>query len=383
MVGLKGVPFPAGIENFTEQVGCRLVERGHEVTVYVRPYVRVGDHYRGMRTKRLPSINTKHLDALSHTFLATLAAAFSGADIVHYHALGPSVFSGIPRLRGLKTIAHVHGLDWQRAKWANLAKRCLRGAEYGAARFPDRTVAISRALKQYFEAKYHRAVDYVPTGVASPVVRLPDAIRHWGLGEENYVLFLSRLVPEKGCHHLIEAFRGLNTRMKLVVAGPESHSAAYARTLREMSTPDVLFTGAVSGALLEELYSNAYLYVLPSEVEGLPHALLQAMSFGKCVLASDIEANVEAMGGHGVTFPCGDAIRLREELDRLLKDPALVRERARGASAHVDENYSWEVVVDRLESVYRSLLRDPRKQRAKEPGIEPMPAASPTPRSRR
>jgi glycosyltransferase involved in cell wall biosynthesis len=358
MIGLKGVPFPAGIENFTEQVGARLVERGHEVTVYVRPYVEVGSEYRGMRVKRLPSINTKHLDALSHTFLSTLHLTLSrtDTDIAHYHALGPSVFSSVPRLRGIRTVAHVHGLDWQRAKWTAFARSCLRGGEYAAARFPDRTIAISRALKRYFETKYGRHVDYVPTGVETYADREPAEIRKWGLERDGYVLFLSRLVPEKGCHYLIEAFRGIDTDKTLVVAGPASHSEEYASRLAGAAGSNVLFTGAVGGALLEELFANAYLYVLPSEIEGLPHALLQALSFGKCVLASDIEANLEAMGDTGLTFASRNVSDLRTKLSFLLDNPGVVAERSRNARSWVRATYSWEAVVEELERVYRSAL---------------------------
>jgi glycosyltransferase involved in cell wall biosynthesis len=369
MVGLKGVPFPAGIENFTEQVGARLAERGHEVTVYVRPYVDVGDSYRGMRIKRLASVNTKHLDAASHTFLATLAIAFSDADIAHYHALGPSVLSGIPRLRRIRTIAHVHGLDWQRAKWSGFAKTCLRGGEYAAAHFPNRTIAISRALKQYFETRYGRYVDYVPTGVERYPYREPREIRKWGLDKEDYVLFLSRLVPEKGCHYLLEAFSGIQTDKKLVIAGPASHSKEYAQRLERAGGDNIIFTGVVGGRLLEELFANAYLFVLPSEIEGLPHALLQALSFGRCVLASDIEANVEAMGDCGLTFASRSVGDLRKKLRYLIENPEAVVERATGARMHVESNYSWDAIVDQLEDVYRRCLEQDRAPRVD--AIEP------------
>jgi glycosyltransferase involved in cell wall biosynthesis len=364
MVGLKGVPYPEGIENFTEQVGSRLVGRGHSVTVYTRPYVEVGDSYRGMRIRRLPSINTKHLDALSHTFLGTVDVLRSGHDIVHYHALGPSVFSLIPRLRGVRTVAHVHGLDWQRRKWGLLARACLRAAELSAAYFPDRTITISEVLKQYFEARYRRAVEYVPTGVEEYDPEKPREILRWGLEAGSYILFLSRLVPEKGCHLLLEAYERLRTDKKLVIAGAPSHSDQYAASLRRTRRSGVVFTGGVKGRLLRELFSNAYLYVLPSEIEGLPHALLQALSFGRCVLASDIEPNREALGDCGLTFRSGDVEDLRRQLDRLVHDATLVQERARNARARVHERYSWEVVVSRLEEVYRRCLEGPRLDEA-------------------
>jgi glycosyltransferase involved in cell wall biosynthesis len=359
MIGLKGIPFPAGIENFTEQVGWRLAERGHEVTVYVRPYVDVGGTYRGVRIKRLPSINTKHLDALSHTLLASLNVLFTDIEVVHYHALGPSVFSFLPRLRGLKTVAHVHGLDWQRAKWSTVASGCLRAAEHAAVRFPHRTIAISTTLQRYLEAKYERPIAYVPTGVETIEYREPREITKWGLTREGYILFLSRLVPEKGCQHLIEAYASLATNKQLVIAGSSTHADGYIASLRRRSTPNVIFTGSVTGRTLEELFSNAYIYVLPSEVEGLPHSLLQAMSCGRCVLASDIAPNKEALGGCGLTFRSRDPLDLRRQLQHLLDNPGFVRDQAAISQTRVRQYYSWDNVVDSLEVIYESCLTAP------------------------
>jgi glycosyltransferase involved in cell wall biosynthesis len=368
MVGLKGVPFAAGIENFTEQIGSRLAGRGHEVTVYVRPYVKVGAEYRGMRIRHLPSINTKHLDTLTHTIVASLDTLFADLDIVHYHALGPSVFSWVPRVRGRKTVAHVHGLDWQRAKWSPFASACLRAAEWGAMYGPDRTIAISTTLKRYLEEKYRRPVDYVPTGVETYEYTEPREILQWGLKRDGYILFLSRLVPEKGCHHLIEAYSALATDKPLVIAGAGTHTDAYEASLRRHASPRIIFTGEVKGRLLQELFSNAYVYVLPSEVEGLAHTILQALSYGRCVLASDIEPNVEALGECGVTFRSRDVAHLRNTLQQLLNDPELVRTAAAHGRDRVRTHYSWETVVDSLEAIY-TRCHD---------AASPRPAVSPT-----
>jgi glycosyltransferase involved in cell wall biosynthesis len=356
MVGLKGIPFPAGIENFTEQIGWRLVERGHEVTVYVRPYIEAQGQHRGVNLRHLPSIPTKHLDALTHTLLASVDVLFKDLDVVHYHALGPSVFSLLPRLRGHKTVVHVHGLDWQRGKWSRLASQCIHAAEYSAVYFPNRTIAISAALKRYFEAKYQRPIDYVPTGVEAYEDVAPQEIRHWGLERDNYVLFLSRLVPEKGCHYLIEAYERLAPAKRLVIAGPSTGAEAYGASLRQTANPNIVFTGGVSGRLLHELYSNAYAYVLPSEVEGLPHALLQALSHGRCVLASDIDGNVEALGDCGLTFRSQDTDDLQQKLQYLLDNPDFVHASADRARDRVRQHYSWDTVVDRLESIYAECL---------------------------
>jgi glycosyltransferase involved in cell wall biosynthesis len=354
MLGLKGIPYPEGIENFTEQVASRLVERGHRVTVYVRPYVgnERNGKYRGIQLRRVPSINTKHLDTVTHTLLATLDALRSEFDVLHFHALGPAVFSFVPRLMGVKTVVQVHGLDWQREKWGKAAKTFLRCAEYTAAYFPHRTVVISQALKHYFERKYRRRVDYVPTGVESYEHRSPRLIKKWGLEEGNYILFLGRLVPEKGCHYLLKAFQAINTPMKLVIAGDSSHSDDYVARLKQIADSNVTFTGFARGDLLEELFSNAYIYVLPSELEGLPHSLLQALSFGKCVLASDIPANLEAMGECGITFRSGDIEDLTKKLLFLLNHPEFPLAQKEKSQARVREHYAWNEVVNRLEQIY-------------------------------
>ncbi len=357
MLGLKGVPYPAGIENFTEQVGWRLADRGHQITVYVRPYVEVGKSYRGMQIKRLPSINTKHLDALTHTFLSTASALYSDFDLLHFHALGPSIFSIIPRMRGIKTVVHVHGLDWQREKWGKGAKMCLRCAEYTAAYFPHRTVVISKMLKEYFEQKYNLHVDYVPTGVETYQHRDPQQIKKWGLENGNYILFLGRLVPEKGCHYLIKAFEEVETSKKLVIAGESSHSDDYVALLKRDTNPNIIFTGYVQGTVLVEMFSNTYFYVLPSELEGLPHSLLQALSFGKCVLASDIAANMEALGDCGLTFRNKDCKDLKEKLQFLLSNPDFINAQSEKAKSRVHQNYAWDKVVDKLEKIYLECLK--------------------------
>jgi glycosyltransferase involved in cell wall biosynthesis len=211
-------------------------------------------------------------------------------------------------------------------------------------------------LQRYLEDKYRRPVDYVPTGVRTYDAREPDEIRKWGLDKDNYILFLSRLVPEKGCHYLIEAYERLGTDKRLVIAGPPAPGEeAYLARLTQTTNPNVIFTGAVMGPLLEELFSNAYVYVVPSEVEGLSHALLQGLSFGRCVLASDIDANLEALGACGVTFKSQDVDDLQQKLQHLLNNPELVRGCTATAQARVRELYTWDRVVDRLEAIYAGL----------------------------
>ena len=336
MIGLKGVPFPAGIENFTEQVGYRLVERGHEVVVYCRPYVDVGERYRGMRMRRLPSVNTKHLDALTHTALSTIGAAFDDLDIAHYHALGPSVFSLITRLRGIHTVTHVHGLDYQRAKWSTVARRCLKAAEYGAGVLSapdDRCVSHGAALPRA-TIRTPRSRTYRPVWTA-----LNTGSRVRSRAGVSTTRAMCSFSPDWFRRRDVTTS---SARSKVCVrarswssAGPAAHPESYARELRRTDHPNIVFTGAVTGRLLEELFSNAYVFVLPSEIEGLSHALLQALGAGRCVLASDIAPNIEALGGCGLTFRNRDVDDLQRQLQSLLDDPGLVRARSAGSRERV------------------------------------------------
>jgi glycosyltransferase involved in cell wall biosynthesis len=374
MVGQKGIPATyGGIERHVEEIGARLAERGHEVTIYSRlHYTKVGGIYRGMRIRRLFSLNTKHLDTITHCALSTLDAIVRRHDIVHYHALGPSVFSGFPHLRGSRTVVTVHGLDWQRGKWGKAAQWFLRQCEKPAIRFPDRTIVVSKALHDYFLENYAKETVVIPNGVNPGVQRQPNKIRRYGLDQKRYILFVGRLVPEKGCHLLLEAFRRVNTDMKLVLAGGSSFSDGYVDTLSRICEGDerVQMLGYVYGDVLEELWSNAYLVVQPSFIEGLSISLLEALSHGKCILASDIPENMEVVEGCAVTFRTQDAEDLRMKLQYLLDDPIEVDRVARGCRAYARERFSWSKVVDATEAVYRDAVGEDREAAA-EIGEEP------------
>jgi glycosyltransferase involved in cell wall biosynthesis len=288
MLGSRGIPTNySGIERALEETCPRLVQRGHQVTVYTQSDVAYDrDEFKGVTIKRVPAIKTKHLETLTRVIGSLGRELLEQNDIIHFHALGPSVFSCVPRIFANKTVVTVHGLDWQRKKWGALARRFLRMAEYASAKFPNTTIVVSQALKKYYDTKYNIKTVYIPNGVTIPSLRRPKLIKRYGLSEENYILFVSRLVPEKGCHYLIEAFKRLATDKKLVIAGSSSHTETYEEQLHALSNnhPNIVFTGFVSGELLEELFSNAYLYVLPSEIEGLSLSLLEAMSYRRCVV---------------------------------------------------------------------------------------------------
>jgi len=359
MLGQKGIPATyGGIERHVEELATRLAARGHDVTAYCRPYyTKSRGEYRGVRLAQIPSVRTKHFDTATHCAFAMPHILLEDYDIVHFHALGPSMFAGVPKARGAKTVVTVHGLDWQREKWGRVARWVLRRCEYSSIYFPQRTIVVSKALREHFWDAHGVTVTYIPNGTVLPHVREASKIRRMGIEPGSYVLFVGRLVPEKGCHYLLEAFKRLAPDVDLIVAGGTSFSTEYVDRLHALGTPRTRFLGYVYGDVLDELYSNARLFVLPSDIEGLPIALLEAMSFGNCCLTSDIPENLEVIGDCGVTFRKGDVVDLASKLGGLLAKPEKCVGMGERARRHVLETYDWDGVTLHTEAIYYSLLR--------------------------
>ncbi len=361
-IAVKGMPKGGGVEKVTEEIGSRLVARGHEVVVYSsRDYGTSDCVYKGMQIKTVPSVNTKALHKLSICWHATVdVMRICDADLVHFHAVGPSLFSIFPRMKGIPTVVQTHGLEWQRDKWGLIGKTFLRLSDYSVVYFPSKATSVSKVQKTYYEQKFGREVVYIPNGVSSVERRSPQWLLEQGLSPDQYILFAARLVPEKGAHFLIEAFRGMKTDMKLVIAGDAAHAEPYKARLRSLAGDDqrILFPGFVNGNPLEELFSNAYLFCLPSTLEGLPMALLEAMNYGNCCVSSDIPENLEAVEDHGYTFRNRDAGDLRRVLTDLIEHPHKVHEKKRPALEHVQRNYSWDRVTDQMEKLYLSLVEN-------------------------
>jgi glycosyltransferase involved in cell wall biosynthesis len=359
----------SGIETYYEEVGERLVGLGHEVTAYCRTYFTPPmDQYKGMTVVRLPTIPSKHLETLVHTWLSTIHVLTQPCDIVHYHALGPAMFSFLPRLIGKKTVVTVQGLDWQRKKWGGIASMLLRLGERGAVRLPNGTMVVSRTLQQHYREKHWAETDYIPNGGLLREWRLPRQILEWGLKPQEYILFLGRLSPEKGCHLLVEAYEKLNTNAKLVIAGARSYSDDYSRDLRRHSSDHIKVLDWVAGDTLHELLTNAMIFVLPSDLEGLSLALLDAMGAGLCVLASDIPENREAVEEAGFTFRRGDASDLADRLRFLISNPAVREAAGEAAKRRTAEHYQWDSVASKVEQAYFKVLdRTPSNLVVKKP----------------
>jgi glycosyltransferase involved in cell wall biosynthesis len=369
-IGQRGVPATiGGIEHHVEEIGSRLVDRGHDVTVYTRAnYTKhhVSEH-RGIHVRYIPTAPTKHLEALIHSGLSTAVAMAPGprrADILHYHAIGPSVFTPLPRVltrRGV--VLTIHGLDYDRDKWGVGARTALRSAGWISAHVPHATITVSRNLADFYLRRYGRIANYIPNGVAAPIFQPPHIIKErFDLGERSYALFLGRLVPEKAPDLLLRAFRGVDTTARLVIAGGSSFTDRYVRELESLaaSDPRVLLVGPVHGDLLHELYSNAALFVLPSSLEGLALTLLEAASYRLPLVASDIPPNREIVGADGPggrLFPSGDEAALTRALTVTLAALEEARRGARVLGDRVTREYDWDDATDATERVYETVLR--------------------------
>jgi glycosyltransferase involved in cell wall biosynthesis len=347
----------SGIESYYEEVGKHLAMRGNDITIYCRNYFtpELPEH-NGMRLVRLFTIRSKHLETVIHTFLSTAHAVTQGYDIVHYHALGPALFSWIPRIFGMKTAVTVQGLDWQRKKWGRIASSILHAGEKASARFPNATMVVSKELQRRYTENHSIENFYVPNGGILRDRRTAKKILEWGLDPGQYVLFLGRFSPEKGCHLLVRAFEQIETDVKLVMAGASSYCDKYSRELLKHASDKIRILDWVSGETLDELLTNAMIFVLPSDMEGLSLALLDAMGAGLCVLTSDIPENREVVEGAGYMFKPGDADDLAERLRFLIGNPAIREAAGRTARARIEDEYQWPKIAEQIEKVYFHML---------------------------
>jgi glycosyltransferase involved in cell wall biosynthesis len=360
MIGSRGVPASySGIETYVEEVGAFLAQSGVQVAVYCHArYVTRRGRYRGMELRFVPTIPSKHLETIIHTLLASLHVLFCDDEIIHYHAIGPSTLAWLPRLLGRKVVVSVQGIDWQRAKWGWLARKYLQFGEWASAEFPHELIVVSQALLQYYQQKYRRPIRYIPNGFTNLPPADVASLSSWDLCPDDYVLFVGRLTPEKGCHTLIRAFKQLSTEKKLVLAGKATYLDDYQRQLEAEAQdfPAIRFLGFVPHHLLGQLYRNATLFVHPSELEGMSIALLEALSYSCCVVVSDRPENLEVIQENGYSFPTGDSAALACRLQYLLDHPASVQEmrlKACQAAMHLAD---WSVVADSTLPIYRALL---------------------------
>lgn len=365
MLGHKRIPSrEGGVEVVVEELSTRMAALGHEVTCYNRSGHHVSgkeydnEHlkvYKGVRLKQVFTIDFKGLAAMTSSLFATLSASFSNYEVIHIHAEGPAFFSFIPPLLHKKVVVTIHGLDWDRAKWSGFAKWYIKQGEKNAVKYADEIIVLSQGVREYFLKEYGRETKFIPNGVNKPEIREAEEIKKWDLEKDNYVLYLGRIVPEKGEHYLVEAWKKIDSDKKLVIAGGISDTAGYGKELKELAAGDdrIIFTGFVQGKVLEELYSNAYIYCLPSDLEGMPLSLLEAMSYGNCCLTSNIAECVEVVEDKGVTFQSGNVDSLKEKLEWLLGDKEAVEKYKNEAAEFICSKYNWDDVVEKTIRVYQ------------------------------
>lgn len=367
MFGHKRIPSrEGGVEVVVEELATRMAKEGHRVTCYNR-----GGHHvsgaefdtqdrsecKGVKIKTVPTVEKKGLAAVSASFFAAICSAFGRYEVVHIHAEGPASFCWVPHLLGKKVIVTVHGLDWQREKWkGGFASKYIRFGERMAVKWADEIIVLSKEVQKYFRDNYNRNTIFIPNGVTRPEKKKADWIsQQFGLQKGSYILYLGRIVPEKGEHYLIQAFKQLETDKRLVIAGGASDTDDYMKQLKKLASDDdrIIFTGFVQGELLQELYSNAYLYVLPSDLEGMPLSLLEAMSFGNCCLTSDIPECTEVIGHHGFSFKKGNVEDLKEKLQELCEQELTVYNYQEKAADYICRKYDWDVIVQKTLMLYQ------------------------------
>lgn len=362
LLGTRGIPASySGFETCVEQLGQRLVQRGHDVTVYCRSHhiTYEGTHYKGMRLVMLPTIANKYLDTLIHSFISSVHALPERYDIALYFIAGNSSVTWIPRLVGTKTILNVDGLDWKREKWPTLAKKYIQFAEYLATKLPTAYVTDSQIVQNYYLDRFNSTSSCIPYGSEVEILPAGETLEKYGLQPGKYVLFVGRLVPENCVHHLVDAFRDLETDLKCVIVGDSAYSQEYISMLKEQAEgdPRIVFTGYVFGKGYHELGSNALVFVESSGVGGTHPALVEAMAFGNCVIVHNTPENLETIGDAGFAYDGKKgAADLKGVLKSLLDDPDLASRYGLLAQQYAKTNYTWDAVTDAYEQLFQKVL---------------------------
>jgi glycosyltransferase involved in cell wall biosynthesis len=357
-----------GIETYTREVGRRLVERGHRVTVYsTRGNDTCPNEWEGMRFIWLPRVKPYWAEKTCGSVFAALRALREDSpDVFHLHSVVAGSMAPILRAKGVPCVLQMHGLEWQRARWGLAAKTVLKAMERASLSAANAITAVSNTQCEYFKTDYSVDCEFIPTAADIKEYASPNLISGMGLRPHEYVLFAARLVPEKGAHHLIRAYRRLMTDRPLIIAGEAPVAGAYREQLRKLAGEDsrIRFIGRVQGRLLEELFSNAALFVQPSELEGLSIGLLEAMSYGIQCLSSDIPANREVVGDAALLFRNRDVDDLERQLTAALSNATASNGLAAAARERVERIFSWKRVVDQLEALYERVVYGLEKQDA-------------------
>ena len=370
MIGHKRIPSrEGGVEIVVKELSERLVQDGCFVDAYNRSGYHVSGKefdtsrhkdYKGIHIITIPTFQNGKLNAIVYSFLATIRALFGYYNIYHYHAEGPCVFLWIPKIFRKKIVVTIHGLDWQRSKWGGIATRVLIFGEKMAAKYADEVIVLSKNVQDYFKDVYGRETVFIPNGIELKERKeVLEIEKKWGLKKDEYILFLARIVPEKGVHYLLEAFAKINSDKKLVIAGGSSHTGGYMTEIARLAEKDsrVVMTHFVQGRQLEELFSNAYCFVLPSDIEGMAISLLEAMSYGNCCLVSDIPENIEVVKEYAISFEKGNVKDLQRVLEYLIENPHIVQKYKNESQEYICSKFNWDDVAAKTLKIYQDLRK--------------------------
>jgi glycosyltransferase involved in cell wall biosynthesis len=320
------------------------------------------DRYKGIGLPRSPGFHSKYLDALSHSTSAFLKIIRGKYNVIYINSIGLSTLAWLPKIMGQKVVVHTHGLDWKREKWGPVAKKFIRMSALSSAKLPHATFCVCLEDKRFFKNNYGKRCQYIPNGVPGVKHRQPHEILRWGLSKNNYLLFMARLVPEKGAHFLVQAWQNIPQTLKLdkklVIAGDSNHRDQYYFKLKKYARyADIIFTGFATDALKQELLSNALCFLQPSTVEGMPLSVLEAMGYGCMIIASDIQENKDVLSEHGWTFRNRNVDDLAKKLSRILSiDTDIVERKGLELRNFVTKNYNWDRIVDTVEEHLTNLV---------------------------
>ena len=363
MLGSRGIPARyGGSETAIEEIGWRLVEEGHRVVVYCREHnskTEVGEH-RGMQRIVLPSIHRKNWDTPSHTFLSLLDLLFHqrDVDILHFHGVGNSIFLPFLKLTKWKTVVTVDGPDWERPKWGWLAKKVLKLSARMTASLADCTITDNLVSQKLYRQLFGLSTEYIPYGAYVTQAKETDELAQWGLTKDGYFLYVGRLIPDKGCHVLIDAFHKVKTDKKLVMVGGNPFFPEYIQQLKSNGDPRIIFTGYLYDRPYRQLCGNAYAYCHPLIVDGTSPQLLQAMAFGNCVIASDLPEVNDVVGDSALSFPCEDVGKLAALIQEVADHPELISVYRKKAQDRVQRLFNWEDVTAAHKRVYEAVLSE-------------------------
>ena len=362
-IGLRGIPTSyGGIERHVEELATRLVERGHEVTVYCMSRYTQRIQHKGVKLIRLPSIRQRHLEMISYAVLATLHLVFdSTVDVVHYQSV-EIVLLAFPLKLSIPVVATSHGPAYRRIeKWGGIARKLIEMLELGFIYLPDARITVARFLQKFYQEKYSCETVFIPNGVTVRDIVGRQILERLDLKDEGYILYVGRLVASKGCHTLIRAYKQLivahNLECKLVIVGDINHPNTYIQSLLRERSEKILFTGYLEGDDLWQLYKYCTVFAFPSIVEALPMVLLEAMSFGVPVVYANIEESRSIADGKAYSFESGNELDLAQKILHVIEHRQEAFRLAEETRQEIADEYDWDVIVDKTEQIYTRVLK--------------------------